>query len=376
MRQQPLILAPSWDLHAAAVAWGLARSGIGCVWAPSLAQDVLGPVSIRADAEYEWSMKSKVTQGPLSAAWYRRPRQPEDFPRARECDVPCVRREWAEFHDNVYALNGALTDTLWVNAPPAASIAENKLFQLHIARQCRLRFPETLVSNDPAEIRRFIRKHGRVVYKSFAPYMWKSSASAAVHVLWVHPIDASTRLDDASLTLCPGIYQPCIEKAADLRVTIIGERIFAIQIRSTSGRPLVDWRQHAVTWREPGIRRHVHADAIALPTDMRNKLLLFMRRLGIVFGCIDLVVGRDGEVYFLEINQSGEFLFVEEMVPSFPVLRAMCSMLASGRLDYSLTSVASFSYPEYRRSEAFERWRHSVRAESPTDSRPERMILE
>ena len=34
--------------------------------------------------------------------------------------------------------------------------------------------------------------------------------------------------NDAALRLCPGIYQACVRKRYDLRVTVIGRRMFDI----------------------------------------------------------------------------------------------------------------------------------------------------
>lgn len=40
-----------------------------------------------------------------------------------------------------------------------------------------------------------------------------------------------------------------------------------------------------------------------------------MDALGLVFGCIDLVADDHDELHFLEINQAGQFLFVEHDAP-------------------------------------------------------------
>ena len=52
--------------------------------------------------------------------------------------------------------------------------------------------------------------------------------------------------------------------------------------------------------------------AVALPDTVQTALLELMNRMGLVYGAIDMRRGPDGEYVFLEINPSGEFLFVEE----------------------------------------------------------------
>jgi glutathione synthase/RimK-type ligase-like ATP-grasp enzyme len=351
--QRPLILAPHGDLHAAAVYWGLLRSGITALWCASLASDLIGPISLQSDGYRKWRLGGSINRPDLSAVWFRRPQKPDTFPQTRTEHAACLRREWSEFHDNLYALCDELSNALWVNAPTAAFMTENKIVQLHAARQCGLSYPETLVSNDPQEIRRFIGRHGRLIYKSFARYTWTESSSGKKFALWAHMIDADMPIEDASLAVCPGIYQAYVDKKYDVRVTVIGERMFAVRIRPAAGGVAPDWRPHALT-------NEIRLDAITLPATYESKLKLLMRRLNIAFGCVDLVVDHEGEIHFLEVNQSGDFLFAEELDSSLPLLRAMCSMLATGRTDYALDATGVISYRDYLASAAYQEWQRQA----------------
>jgi hypothetical protein len=58
-----------------------------------------------------------------------------------------------------------------------------------------------------------------------------------------------------------------------------------------------------------------------------------MRRLGIVFGCLDFIVTPEGRHVFLEVNQAGQFLFVEEYC-GLPWLDAFSEFLLQGRVDF------------------------------------------
>lgn len=361
IRKHPLILSPHSDLHAAAVCWGLVRNGISPIWSASLAEEVVGPISFYSDGFRKWRMNGCINGSQLSAVWFRRPRKPEAFPHTRTDDAACLRREWSEFHDNLYALCDQLSDVLWINPPAAAFMTENKIVQLHAARQCGLCYPETLISNDPDEIRSFLHKHGRLIYKSFARYTWTESPSGKRFALWAHMIDSSMQFDDASLALCPGIYQAYIEKKYDVRVTVIGNRLFAVRIAPVEGSAPADWRPYALT-------RKIRLDVFTLPDTYEYKLKLLMRRLNIAFGCIDLVVDADGEIYFLEVNQSGDFLFAEERGGSLPLLQAMCAMLATGRVDYSLDAVTAISYRDYLASDAHHEWERQMKEDM--DSAP------
>lgn len=348
--RRPLILSSlAHDVHASSVRWALAASGIDAIWAGSLAQSELGPMSLHCDADTGLHMSGALDDERIGSVWYRRARNPESFPLAHEGDQAFLRGEWGRFLKNVYALTDQGADRLWVNRPNAAAMAENKLVQLRAAHRCGLRFPATLVSHDPREIRRFVQRHGRVVYKPFMTHTWKDAESGRMFSTYARIVEASMLEDDASLLHCPGIYQVYVDKRCDLRVTAIGDRYFVARLHAPNEDGVVDWRS----------RQAVHglqAEVGELSASDQAKLAALMRELGLVFGCIDLAIDGNGEAHFLEVNQAGQFLFVEDVLPSLPLLRAMSAMLAEGRPDYSLATIAPVSYAGYLASEEHRAW--------------------
>lgn len=353
MQKSPLILAPSGDTHAAAVNWGLLASGVAPIWSSSLLADAVGPLSIALE-EGDRGVGMDLAGTQVGPVWHRRPRVPQQVAHASPCDQDFLRGEWSLFQSNVFALAEASSDALWVNRPEAAVRTENKLVQLDAARRCDVAFPATLVSNDPREVRRFLAHHRSVVHKTFIPHTWKDGASGRLFSVAVTVLNAEADIDDASIALCPGIYQKYVEKVADLRVTMIGERFFAVRLRSVDGGAFVDWRPHT-------LMADLLAETYVLPEAYARKLARLMRELGIVFGCIDLAEDADGALHFLEVNQSGQFLFVEDLLESQPLLKAMCAMLAQGRTDYSLDAMPDISYKQWRASENFQAWQEQHR---------------
>ena len=84
---------------------------------------------------------------------------------------------------------------------------------------------------------------------------------------------------------------------------------------------------------------------------------MLMRMLGLAFGCIDLIVTPQGEYVFLEVNEMGQFLWVEQREPACPLLRAFATMLIEGRLNRSslLAGSEAISYGAFLASGAWER---------------------
>ena len=106
---------------------------------------------------------------------------------------------------------------------------------------------------------------------------------------------------------------------ADLRVTIIGDEIFAATVDLRDLEYDVDVRMNLNA-------KHVAHD---LPDDIADKLRGLMRRLGLVYGAIDLRLTGDGRYVFLEINPAGQFLYVEEQTGQ-PLAAALAARLAAG----------------------------------------------
>lgn len=330
---QPLILSRlAHDVHAAAVRWALRRAGLQPVWAQTLADPAMTPVSLYADDAHGLRFAGGVGSGTASSVWFRRPQPPQDFPGAAAADLAFLRDEWKRHVANVHAVAASADGVFWVNRPDLAAAAENKLLQLRAAHRCGLRFPATLVSSDPDEIRRFFAAHPAVVHKPYATHSWRD-AEGRIFSTYARVLAAEDLRDDAALRLCPAIYQACVRKRRDLRVTVIGQRMFAAAVEADDGGDgVVDWRAAAIgggeRWR-----------AVALPADAEASLRRLMDALGLVFGCIDLVVGEDDHLHFLEINQAGQFLFVEHALPELPLLRATAAMLAQARVDYAPEAV-------------------------------------
>jgi glutathione synthase/RimK-type ligase-like ATP-grasp enzyme len=324
--------------------------GIESAWGPSLSAGPIEAISIHDDSHA--SQLELISGGPLrvGAVWHRRPKEPEPPKGVLDSDRPFVSNEWLLFQRNVLALAEELTGTLWVNSPRAAVGAENKLLQLRAARCVGLRVPETLLSNDARAVRAFIARQGRVVHKTFTPHMWRNAETGQCYTVNATLLDSTSSFDDASISVCPGIFQTYVDKVCDLRVTIIGDRMFAVRLRSIQGTAFVDWRSYTY-------HPEMAVDVYELPERCRDQLRALMSRLGLVFGCVDLVVDGEGDIHFLEVNQGGQYLFAEERVESLPLLQAMCALLAEGRVDYSLAPSREVSMRGFLSSAYCDEWR-------------------
>jgi len=356
MQSRPLILAPSDDPHACAVAWAIRRQGIEPVWTPSLKAGEGAHYSFRIGHDHEAFHDSLLAGDRASAVWNRRVHDP--VPECAEEDRAFATWEWKLFQRNVFGVQGAYGDALWVNPFAAAQRAEHKLVQLATCRRLGIPFPDTVVTTDATEVAALIRRWGQVVFKSFLVHQWEERDSGRMHAVGVVLLNGDSELPAEAIAVCPGIYQRYIEKRCDVRVTVIGERLFALRLGKGTDGAFVDWRGHS---KDPSFR----AERMDLPPAVEAKLRELMRELGLVFGCIDLVVDVDGEFHFLEVNQAGQFLFVEDMLPDAPVLQTMTAMLVSGRVDARVDDLRPVSMKAFWASESYASLRESVARKPP-----------
>ncbi|MGE4330077.1 MAG: alpha-L-glutamate ligase, partial [Diaphorobacter sp.] len=91
-------------------------------------------------------------------------------------------------------------------------------------------------------------------------------------------------------------------QGVDLRVTVIGDAIFAAEIDARDSDYPTDMRM---------VIGQAKIRAVELPASLADRLRALMRRLGLVYGAIDLKQDARGDYYFLEVNPAGQWLFAE-----------------------------------------------------------------
>jgi glutathione synthase/RimK-type ligase-like ATP-grasp enzyme len=63
-----------------------------------------------------------------------------------------------------------------------------------------------------------------------------------------------------------------------------------------------------------------------LPVETEKRIFALMKRLGLVYGAIDLRRTPEGRHVFLEVNPAGEWRFVEERTGQ-PITKALAKLL-------------------------------------------------
>ncbi|GIG20754.1 hypothetical protein Cch01nite_14780 [Cellulomonas chitinilytica] len=282
------------DLHALAVQHRLQhRFGVDCVVVETDDLVVSGGLTWHVggeDSEVALRARGGAWFDPrdLDLIWWRRSSYPQrGLPDGFDEDAAqLVTQEWR------YALVGLLRTTfrgVWVDHPDRVRAAENKLDQLRAAELAGLRVPRTLVSQDPAAVRAFCTEVGDVVVKAVRGLAHRPQQTSAMDVAVV---------DDASIRLCPAIYQELVPGRRHLRICCFGERVLAVALDSED----LDWRWDLT---------RCTFEPVDLPAPTGSALATVLDRLGITMASMDAKVRPDGEVVWLEANPQGQFLFLE-----------------------------------------------------------------
>ncbi|SOB84726.1 ATP-grasp ribosomal peptide maturase [Streptomyces sp. 1331.2] len=197
---------------------------------------------------------------------------------------------------------------LWINHPARDLDANHKPWQLAAARRLGLNPPRSIITNDPAAGRNFAAALGG------APVITKS-LGAPVDTVVIDPAD----LDD-SVRLCAHLFQEWIDKAHEVRLTVVGDRFFPVEIHAGSEAARIDWRTdyRSLTYRPT-----------AVPDQVRERVSAFMREFGLVFGAFDFIVTPTGEWRFLEVNPNGQWSWIEHRT-GVPIARAIADLLEKG----------------------------------------------
>lgn len=275
-----------------------------------------------------------LTPDRIRSCWYRRPSDAVPHDEVTDTGAQMfVRDECKYVLDGLYR---CLKDITWVSHPDALQAAKYKLRQLDVARTIGFAVPPTLVTNDPDAVRMFADAYrGGIIVKVAGRGPTTIPVDRAVYTTLLTPEDL-THIDD--VRYAPHCFQAYIEKAYEVRVTVIGDDVFAVRIDSqASPKTRVDWRRYDFA--------NVPHTAITLPPKVADRCQAVVRSFGLAFGAIDLIVTPRNEWVFLEINPNGQWLWLEELT-GLPMTAALIAIL-KGRMSFQKEEChhAEFSEP-------------------------------
>jgi len=270
--------------------------------------------------------------GAVTAVWSRRPRAPSpDAEITSQALRDYVRQETAD----AWIGASALLDCLWLPAPRWQELrAGYKPLQLQVAADLGFEIPPTLVTNSSEDFLDFYRRHnGAVVSKTVHNRLLPTNRPEGYDAYVLTDLVANRDVVDVdAIRYCPVTVQPYVDKRVELRITVVADRVFPVELDS-------QWTNHTRhDWRR-GDHHHARYAVHNLPQVVERRCVELVERLGLRFGAIDMILTPDGRYVFLEINPNGAWLWMERTT-GLPIGAAISDLLVSGEAAASSTRVA------------------------------------
>lgn len=311
-----LVLSEELDLTADRVVVELSRRGVAVfrvdtAWFPTR---LTLAAELRGD-RWRGVLRTREREVPLDSVrsvWYRRPTAFR-FPAG----MSQPERRHAGWEAK-FGMGGVLSTlpVRWVNHPQREADACYKPAQLTVARRCGLTVPDTLVTNDPEAVRRFESGlPGGVVVKTLStPAVLEASGVTLAHT---RRLTESDLADLSGVEVTAHLFQAWIDKAYEVRVTVVGERVFAVGIEAATAAARQDWRSDldALSYR-----------VVEVPRSAHQAIGRYMRAFGLNYAAFDFVVDRAEGWWFLEANPGGQFGWLQAAT-GLPISKAVADLL-------------------------------------------------
>ncbi|MDX3003590.1 ATP-grasp ribosomal peptide maturase [Kribbella solani] len=248
-----------------------------------------------------------VALGAVRSLYYRRP---TGFTFSG-LDPQATRFAAAQARFGLGGVLACLPGCRYVNHPNAIADAEYKPTQLAAAVSVGLDVPATLITNDPVEARAFASQQP-TIYKPL--YLGAYDLDGQPASIWVREVTAPELDDSVASTM--HLFQARVDKRADLRVTVIGDKVFCVRIEAADPQ-LLDWRYDY---------EQLSYTVVQPPDALVVAMQAYLKRFGLIFGCFDFALTKQGDAVFLECNPNGQWAWLEDETGE-PMVAAMADLL-------------------------------------------------
>lgn len=227
-----------------------------------------------------------------------------------------------QWDDALITLQGILsTACVWISSPNATLKARDRVQQLSIANRLGFDIPCTLITNDPRAALDFYHSHGEdIVLKALHHH--DVEVQGKLYSMYSHRVLSQDLSKLDNLIYAPCILQQRIPKKSDLRVTVVGDQVFAAELHSKSTEKGFDDDLHRSLQ-----RNSLSISAIELEDTISERCIKVIKSLGLTYGAIDFVIGNnDDRLSFLEVNPTGDWYWIERKT-GLPITKAFVDLI-------------------------------------------------
>ena len=207
---------------------------------------------------------------------------------------------WDQAHTLLEFIYKMLMKKRHINDPFRQNI--NKLEVLSVAQEVGLLVPSSLITCNLNTLSAFTDKNLDVVTKDIRePISYSMSGCGAFSIK-----TKSIIVDNNSpKSFWYSFFQKQIKKKIELRIFYLNRQFFTAALFSQS---LIDYRENNINGDSP-----TRIVPYKLPTEIKKKLNMLMKKLDLVSGSIDMIVDEKDLYWFLEVNPVGQYDHINKL---------------------------------------------------------------
>ena len=248
----------------------------------------------------------EVRGSEITAVWDRRPVPPSEL--LLKNNVAIDKHNLMEACGFLSFLRYYLKDIPSIGNIVNDRVAASKMLQYKVATEIGFVIPQTVFSNEKDLFVKMAKKHEALVLKPIenSDIWFEETGLDYVFYAQKVPSGAVADVPETAFTQTVTFAQNYVEKAFELRVTVVDSEVFACKIDSQAQKEdqgKVDWRQGY----DYGLKHSV----FDMPKEVSENCKLFLKKMGLRFGCFDFIVTPEGQYVFLECNPNGQWLWIE-----------------------------------------------------------------
>lgn len=238
----------------------------------------------------------------IKGVYFRRPELKADNSELSRSENQFIRNEISYTLEGIYEI---LNSAYWLNNVKHIRNAENKIFQLRLAKKIGFRVAPSLITTNADSAMNFYRMNDEdCIIKPIRTGLISDEGNEEA-IIFTNKVNLDKN-NAQRVGGCPTFFQKHIKKRGDIRVTVVGDKIFAAFIHSQdSDDSKVDWRVS-----QNGLKHSIYT----LPVDVSANCVNLLKELNLNFGAIDLILDEMGNYVFLEINPNGQWAWIERLL--------------------------------------------------------------
>ena len=185
---------------------------------------------------YTDSFEVRLEQPSLKSIYFRR----GVYPRATFTSQHTANEQLVRSHCSVFMRSFMVFDScLWINHPVATYKAEHKAVQLATAKAVGFDIPRTVITNHAFGIQSAARGDQKIAIKGLDTVLVRQDN---IEMFGYTSLIETLFAEQAHLSSAPLVAQQALTDKLDLRVTVVGDKVFCNSVQQAGNSIYGDWR--------------------------------------------------------------------------------------------------------------------------------------